>query len=79
MNRYYSAHSVCIPRLYVTKSNPSWPLSIALSIINLLSFLTVAVGYLMIFRKANATVLDRKRSDRLRNDKNKKETNKKKL
>jgi len=42
---YYGTNSVCIPRLFVTRSESSWQFSMAVTIFNFLAFVFVAIAY----------------------------------
>ena len=48
---YYGGYSVCLPKIFITDASSSWPLSILVSTINLSSFLAIAVGYILIYKK----------------------------
>ena len=51
-NRYFSADSVCIPRLFVTTNDKSWPFSIFITLFNFISFLYMLCAYIFIIYKA---------------------------
>ncbi|CAK8675570.1 unnamed protein product [Clavelina lepadiformis] len=45
---YYSADSVCIPRLFVSREDKAWPYSLAITTYNFLAFVFVLCGYTFI-------------------------------
>ena len=50
--RFYSAHSVCIPRFLLTTEDNAWKYSIAIISFNFIAFVFVAVAYSAIAYKA---------------------------
>ncbi|CAK8693080.1 unnamed protein product [Clavelina lepadiformis] len=46
---YYSANSVCLPRIFVTSEEGSWPFSLAVNIFNFLAFIYVACTYIALY------------------------------
>ena len=55
--RYYSADSVCIPRLFVTRDDNAWGLSLAITIFNFLAFTYVACAYAVILWVSRKTMM----------------------
>jgi len=51
---YYSYNSVCIPNLFVTSQRHSWWYSLAVSVMNFVSFIFVAVSYVFIYYKSTS-------------------------
>ena len=49
---YYSQTSVCMPRFYVVQGEDSWEYSLGIICINFMSFVYIAVGYIIAFRKS---------------------------
>ena len=49
---YYGETSVCMPRLYVARGEPSWEYTLSLITVNLFCFVFIAVGYLKIYQRA---------------------------
>ncbi|XP_039274034.2 G-protein coupled receptor GRL101-like [Styela clava] len=55
---YYSAHSVCLPRLLPDpKTNKSWGYSLIFMLINFSSFFVIFISYVIIYRKSVETNL----------------------
>ncbi|XP_039256016.2 uncharacterized protein LOC120332768 [Styela clava] len=48
---YYSSHGVCLPKLFPTPSDPTWQYSILIIVINFISFLTILVSYISIYKQ----------------------------
>ena len=49
---YYGETSVCMPRFYVARGEPSWEYTIFLITANFLCFLFIAIGYVALIRHA---------------------------
>ena len=49
---YYGQTSVCMPRFYVVQGKNGWEYSLGIICINFLSFVYIAVGYIIAFRKS---------------------------
>ncbi|XP_076812070.1 uncharacterized protein LOC143459012 [Clavelina lepadiformis] len=54
---YYSADSVCIPRLFVTRDDNAWGLSLAITIFNFFAFTYVACAYAVILWVSRKTMM----------------------
>ena len=52
---YYGQTSVCMPRFYVGYGESSWEYTFAITTINFLSFLFIAVGYFFIYKYSSAS------------------------
>ena len=50
---YYGETSVCMPRLYVAHGDHAWEYTLSLITINLLCFVFIAVGYILIFKRSS--------------------------
>ena len=50
--RYYSTHSVCIPRLFFTRRERSMQFSLSVTMFNFLAFIFVAFAYTLIVIKS---------------------------
>ncbi|XP_076812331.1 uncharacterized protein LOC143459189 isoform X2 [Clavelina lepadiformis] len=60
---YYSADSVCIPRLFVSRADKAWPYSLAITTYNFLAFVFVLCGYTFINFVSRKSALKRKDSN----------------
>ena len=49
---YYGQTSVCMPRFYVVQGKDSWEYSLGIICINFMSFVYIAVGYIIAYRKS---------------------------
>ncbi|XP_039247954.2 uncharacterized protein LOC120325854 isoform X1 [Styela clava] len=52
---YYSVNSVCIPKYFVTRSDPAWQFSLTINIFNFVAFIFVVSMYLAIYFKSTNT------------------------
>ena len=58
---YYGETSVCMPRFYVARGEPSWEYTLSLITVNFLCFIFIALSYVVIYRlsaKSSANVLN---------------------
>ena len=55
---YYSQTSVCLPRFYVAYGGDAWEYSVAIITVNFVSFLFIAVGYVLIYVRSSKSKLE---------------------
>ena len=55
---YYSQTSVCMPRFYVAYDGDAWEYSVAIITVNFVSFLFIAVGYVLIYVRSSKSQLE---------------------
>ncbi|XP_039257513.2 uncharacterized protein LOC120334123 isoform X1 [Styela clava] len=53
---YYSTASVCIPKFFITRSDPAWVFSFILTLFNFVAFTFVVVAYISIYFKSRKDV-----------------------
>ena len=52
---YYGETSVCMPRFYVAYGESSWAFTLAMMTLNFLSFVFIAVSYLIIYKQSTSS------------------------
>ena len=64
---YYSQTSVCMLRFYVAYGGDAWEYSVAIITVNFVSFLFIAVGYVLIYVRSSKSQLENRNRNRKQN------------
>ena len=66
---YYGETSVCMPRFYVKQGDNGWEYSLAIILVNFLSFLFIAISYVLIYKHSTKNQIRKSTRQRAKEDK----------